>query len=133
MADAPQKPRTFKDRALVWMSGLLAGGRVPQDAPRAAAGAGEPDVRAGPPEGETDRTLLARFNAVPAGVRAAAAATSDLTKEARRKPLPLGMGISRFVRLLPVPAGSWYNANTRTVRRANAVRSRRHDVVWCPK
>jgi hypothetical protein len=76
---------------------------------------------------------LAALLAYAGGQRPWSEGSAVLTKEARRKPLPSGMGISRFVRLLPVPAGSWYNANTRTVCRANAVRSRRHDVVWCPK
>ena len=66
MSDAPRQPRNFKDRALVWISGLLAGARVPlvQGAPRLLHVVDSRMWDMAPAKQETDRTLLAEDGSI---------------------------------------------------------------------
>ena len=66
MAEEPRQPRNFKDRALVWISGLLAGGHVPlvEDSPRLMRVVDRQLFVMAPSEQETDRTFLAEDDSV---------------------------------------------------------------------
>ncbi len=66
MKDEAAQPRNFKDRALVWISGLLAGGRVPlvPDSPRLLRVVDRHLFAMAPTQEETDRTFLAEDGSI---------------------------------------------------------------------
>ena len=66
MSNAPRQPRNLKDRALLWISGLLAGARVPlvQGAPRLLHVVDSRMWNMAPAKQETDRTLLAEDGSI---------------------------------------------------------------------
>ncbi len=66
MAEVPRQPRNFKDRALIWISGLLAGGHVPlvADSPRLVRAIDRQLFVMAPSEQETDRTFLAEDGSI---------------------------------------------------------------------
>ena len=63
---APRQPRNFKDRALVWISGLLVGGHVPlvPDSPRLLRVVDRQLFAMAPTQEETDRTFLAEDDSI---------------------------------------------------------------------
>ena len=65
MPEEPRQPRNFKDRALVWISGLLAGGHVPlvDGSPRLLR-ALDRQLFLAPSQEETDRTFVAEDGSV---------------------------------------------------------------------
>ena len=66
MKDETAQPRNFKDRALVWISGLLAGGHVPlvPDSPRLLRVVDRQLFAMAPTQEETDRTFLAEDGSI---------------------------------------------------------------------
>ena len=66
MAEEPRQPRNFKDRALIWISGLLVGGHVPlvADSPRLMRVVDRQLFVMAPSEQETDRTFLAEDGSI---------------------------------------------------------------------
>ena len=64
--DAPRQPRNFKDRALAWISGLLAGGHVPlvPGSPRLLRVMDRQLFAMSPTQEETDRTFLAEDGSI---------------------------------------------------------------------